>query len=76
MEALIAAADRKDKDAILNVLDKVHQPSGSKPKSKRADETTRELQPSSSRSVNLGKKAVQPRGGFSDDVKQNSSAKK
>lgn len=55
MEALIEAAEKKDENAILSALDKV--------------KNVKEVEKKGTKSVNLGKKSVQPKGGFSSDVK-------
>lgn len=59
MEALLQAADSKDENVIIEVLNKVNA-SGS---------------PSKKESVNLARKVAAPREGFGDDVKQLSSEK-
>mmetsp|Transcript_5519 Transcript_5519/g.9405 ORF Transcript_5519/g.9405 Transcript_5519/m.9405 type:complete len:134 (+) Transcript_5519:2186-2587(+) len=58
MEALIQAAENKDEGAILNALDKVDH--SAEPKDQKADAV--QIQ----KSVNLGRKSSQPRGGFTE----------
>lgn len=70
MEALIEAAESKDETAILNALEKVKEVEDSSVKDAKI-ETNGKL----TTSVNLGRKSAQPNGGFSQDVKQDTSAK-
>jgi len=67
VEALIAAAENKDDQAILNALEKVKET----PKKGEKD-TTQTI------SVNLGRKAIHPRGGFAteESIKQSDEKKK
>ena len=66
VEALIAAAENKDDQAILNALDKVKETP--KKGDKDAIQTI---------SVNLGRKAIHPRGGFASEesIKQSDEKK-
>ena len=67
VEALIAAAENKDDQAILKALDKVKET----PKKGEKDATQ-------TISVNLGRKSIHPRGGFAteESIKQSDEKKK
>lgn len=69
VEALIAAAENKDDQAILNALEKVKET----PKKEKADKDATQTI-----SVNLGRKAIHPRGGFASEesIKQSDEKKK
>jgi len=68
VEALIAAAENKDDQAILKALDKVKET----PKKVGEKDATQTI------SVNLGRKAIHPRGGFAteESIKQSDEKKK
>jgi len=61
MESLLAATENKDPDAIIKALEKVKEVPKKIAKSKSAADPN-------SKSVNLGRKATKPAGGFGDDA--------
>lgn len=61
MESLLAATESKDENAIINALEKVKEiPKKIKKTQSATDPNTK--------SVNLGRKATKPAGGFGEDA--------